>query len=334
MPKHNIVSIIEKVQKDHPLHVAWKQGGVYFSDFLNSFTLLLPYISGEQAEYFLIEKLQLKPEKVEFPKYYQGAVEASVIFEFLRRGPESFVYEPTVAANSKKNVEFCSKLGAITYYVEAKCSDFTEWEAAELNSNIKLSTAGRIPGHAESLQNLQNLLTDPEKIENPAGVEVLKNKDNSLKTFFQEAHLKFPDPKESSLNLLFVGLGKPPEIQKWANYLYESKGLYTDAPFASPETYNKLDVLIFTNLYYRHKYFDTIQGSAWDLSNTLCLIMSSRYRRVDNRDAILEFAKLLQDYSDELRDYRALGDVPPEVERVVRIPHFINKLKERGIEHF
>ena len=75
-----------------------------------------------------------------------------------------------------------------------------------------------------------------------------KRLDNTLKTFLQEAHAKFPTVElTDQLNVLVVCCDDEKDMGRWHDYLYQAQGLFTNDSFADPKTYDRVDVVVLTN---------------------------------------------------------------------------------------
>ena len=160
---------------------------------------------------------------------------------------------------------------------------------------------------------------------------ILKNMDNNLKDFLKSAHQKFnPDSDENIINILLVCCDDPADMQSWVGYLYASQGLFTKDSFHSKDEYSNVDMVLFTNLYFKHKDFQKKKiENSWNLGQTLNLSFVSPYRKKDKKTGILNFRNEMINYNDQIAQFEVPGDAPDHVKEIVRIPYFVREFLEK-----
>jgi len=171
----------------------------------------------------------------------------------------------------------------------------------------------------------------------PKEVVKQKNMDNNLKDFIVSAHRKFPqNSSDREMNALVVCCGNPQDIQSWFCNLYAHEGLFTSTSFHNQSDYNRVDLVVLSNLYHRHhKFYEKTNISGhWLLEGAFNLICSNPFRTLNKEDAIKHFIELLPNYSNDLMRYDVPGDAPQNVKDVLKIPYFVKKLEEKGIQLF
>ena len=176
--------------------------------------------------------------------------------------------------------------------------------------------------------------------EDPAPKDVIKSKnmDNNMKAFLLSAHEKFnPSPLECEVNILAVCCGNPQDMQSWFGYLQANEGLFTQNSFYDPNKYNRVDLVILTNLYHRHHEFYEKESlhDHWLFEDAFNLIFRNPVRLLNKEQAIKSFIQVFPNYSNDLVSYDVPGDAPQYVKDTLRIPYFVQEeLEEKGIQLF
>lgn len=148
--------------------------------------------------------------------------------------------------NPPKDVDAYYEIGSTRVSLEVKCAV----EQSPPESALIYKTAGRVPGHVKSFDNLKEVVgeRDPDK-----KVFQGKNKDNTMKDFLLSAHSKFSSkPGFEDLNILFVACGDYFNVQEWWFYLFLNNGLFTKNSFYPPSEFGRVDLVILSNLKYCH----------------------------------------------------------------------------------
>ncbi|MFJ4394562.1 hypothetical protein ACIPZG_05595 [Pseudomonas sp. NPDC089395] len=300
----------------------------YQSDLQQLLEKLTPFLSTKELRNLRDSKLRPNPQSFSEKHYLQTACELTICGHFAAAYPATFKYEPKL--NPPKDVDCSFSVDGVTYNIEVKCADYTKTEEIDSQDAFKLNFLGRHP----------DFLTLPEELtqffnpESSKPLVVQPNLDNKLKDFLESAHQKFsPSPSESELNILAVCCDTPQDMQKWLHYLIGHNGLFSDAPFANPEGYSRVDAVYFTNLYHRHKNYTAKRKLSrhWSLEDSFGFIISNRYRLLDKKDLIENVLSLIPNYSRELEAYEMDGtfeteeDLPPIVKQGLFIQSFVAK---------
>ncbi|WP_237275780.1 hypothetical protein [Tenacibaculum ovolyticum] len=313
---------------DHYLVRSKKNSDHYFEDFIKTATIIKGVTSEKEFEFWCSEKMLLKQQVFAEKTFIQYAVETSVSRYFGEKFPTDFKVETKINPNNEKDVDCQFQDNGFTFNVEVKCSDFISKEKIENKDGYKYGTVGRLPDRGkDAIETISSALDEGLTIKGESIKPHLasKNMDNNLKDFLESAHDKFdPTPKENEINILLVGCDDDRDIQNWFNYLWAEQGLFTDQSFADRDKYKNVDLVVFTNLYFKqNKYFDKTVNDCWTLDKSFNLIFGNPYRHLQKEDGIKHFMKLLPNYTEELGKYIVPGDVPEYVKNTCRISWFV-----------
>lgn len=307
----------------------------YFKDFILLIESLSQSMSDKELDDCLRNKLQLGKASFGKEAYFEAATELSVVSKIHSIPHDSFTYEKPVKSGTKKNPECTITNGVYTVNCEAKCPRIPKIEEPD-NSDQKvlvMQSAGRVPAFFDQFAELKEQLESND----PNLKMVLgKNKDNTMKDFLQSAHEKFADFRdENELNVLFVSLDDVHNIQDWWNYLHQHQGLLTRQPFEIASSYSRVDVVIFTNLLFRHKNPDRINGSAWSLDESFNLFLSNGHRQAEKKNAHYFLIPHIQNFTEEMKKYNVPGDVDKDILEALKISWFVKeKLEKENNSYF
>lgn len=285
MNVNDIKTLIKSSNEGHPLKKSLNTKTHYYKKFeviIDDILKSIGIFSESDMKNLLIEKLQLGKENFKLETYYQGATELSIIYKIFKISTKQkgkFEYEKCVN-ETKKKIECFLCLNPYKVNIEAKCPvlKYPEYSHRKCITYIE---AGRLPEYKGMFDKVKSIEESNTEVE----VKKIQNKDNTLKDFLQNAHSKFSDFRnENELNVLFVSLGNKFNIMQWWNYLYGNEGLLTASSFVEQQTFSRVDVIIYTNLLYRHRNNETINGNAWDLDDSFNLFMSNQFRQTCNRN--------------------------------------------------
>lgn len=326
---------------NHYFSIAQKNSHHYFDEFIETASILSGVLSDKEFDFWCTEKMLLKDQKFNDKTFIQYAVETSVARYFGEKFPTDFKIETQINPNNKKDVDCQFQDNGFKFNVEVKCSDFISKEKIQNKEGIKYETIGRLPDRGEkAIDIISAALDENSKTKGEKKMPHLKSKnmDNNLKDFLELAHNKFdPTPKENEVNILLVGCDDERDIQNWFNYLWAEKGLFTEHSFAEKNNYKNVDLVVFTNLYFKHnRYFDKKVNNSWSLDKSFNLILGNPYRHLKKEEGIKHFMNILPNYTVELGEYVVPGDVPDAVKNSVRIPYFVKEHleKEKGLFFF
>lgn len=320
-----------KLPENHYLRIAKESGNNYFNEFIDSISKIKEYLSPKDFRILWDDKMQLNKMKFNEIPFIQSACELSVATYFCEK--DDFNVEVKVNPENKKDIDVQFKSNGFTYNIEVKCASFKKKEEVQKSDSFKYQSQGRLSNMNNSMIMISNTIDEglTNKGESLKAHEVLKNMDNNLMDFLKSAHQKFnPDSKENEINILLVGCDNPEDMQSWVGYLTASKGLFTRDSFENPKNYNNVDIVVFTNLYFKHKAFNgKLIENSWNLDQSLNLSLVSPYRKKDKRDGILNFHNELINYNEQIDEFVVPGDAPDHVKEVVRIPYFVRYFLEQ-----
>jgi hypothetical protein len=195
--------------------------------------------------------------------YLQSASELSVANYIKAKQVPDFKINKRVNPNNKKDVDVYYRIGSTNVSLEVKCP--FEEEQAPLPV-ITALPAGRLRGYDQTLEKFTNVLGAGSSSKILKG----KNRDNRMKDALVSAHGKFrSDPELDDLNILFFSCGNYYRMSEWHGYLFGSAGLFTRESFHPPETYLNVDLVILSNLKYRHQFAPNFP--AWSLDDVLLI---------------------------------------------------------------
>ncbi len=324
-------------RKEHYLLIAQKTKNKYYNEFLETAEMLSGIMEEKQFIDWCKEKMLLRDKNFDEKEFIQFAVESIVTSFFIKNYKDVVKIEAKVRPNSKKDVDVRISIESYDYNIEVKCARYDEKEIIESKKGIKLDCAGRIPNRKESHTELKGLIMTGQanKGLSPIAVHESKNMDNNLKQFLIDAHKKFnPKASNNEVNILFVGCGDSTDMQNWVSYLNSWEGLFTENSFENVENYSNVDLVILSNLYYKHnKFYEKNMHNSWSLAkeNTFSLIFCNPKRKLDKKEAIEKFIGIFPNYSRDLFNYRVPSekDVPSYVSDSVKITTFICELEEK-----
>lgn len=312
---------------DHYLLVARQKKNHYFDEFIQATTILKTVMTAKEFDFWCVEKMLLKQQPFLEKTFIQYAVETSTVRFFAEKHNENFKIEAKINPNNDKDVDVQFTNKTYKYNVEVKCSDFVSKEKIEAKDAFKYGTVGRIPDRQETKEAISTAIDDGlTKKGEPTKPHVeTKNMDNNLKDFLELAHEKFnPTPNEDEVNILLVGCDDAIDIQNWHYYLFADQGLFTKDSFADKTKYNNVDLVVFTNLYFKHnKFYEKRVKNSWTLEHGFNIVFSNPFRKISKEKAIKNFLDFFPHYTWDLFSYTVPGDTPAYVKDSVRISWFV-----------
>lgn len=310
---------------NHYLKIASISQHEYLSELIDVLTLFQEKLETKDFKTIWNEKLQLSTLNFREKEFIQAACEISVANYFSSK--ENFKIEARVNPNNKKDVDcqFTSK--SFTYNIEVKCASFDAKEAIEKSDSFTFQTFGRFDNKDDIISKLskvldQGLINQGKPIKEHAES---KNMDNNLKDFLLSANQKFnPDCPENEINILLVGCNDPADIQSWIGYLFATAGLFTRDSYTDVSKYQNVDLVVFTNLYYKHKnFFEKQSDNFWSLTHSLNLYFENPFRIQEKRNGVDNFYTELKNYNLEFNQFQVPGQAPIGVKDAVKTPHFV-----------
>ncbi|UST92734.1 hypothetical protein [Pseudomonas siliginis] len=312
------------------LHSKFVSTKEYASGLVETINDLAPHLSVAERKDLCFNKLGLKSDNVSEKTYIQSAVEATVCAHFARFFPERFVYEEKV--NPPKDVDCSFRVGEFKYNIEVKCADFSKKHAVDDSDGFKIGSLGRLDDYDDLVGNLEDLFSSDGHV-----LSRQRHMDNNLKDFLISAHEKFASATpDYELNILVVGCDDAMDMQKWYSYLYGAKGLFTVESYSDTSAYDRVDLVLLTNLYHRHKdpaTKDKLDGH-WRLSEAFCILCENPKSLKPNA-TFLEFSKTVRHHNNELHAHTVEGDAPDFILKGLAIPSYVaTQLQAKGVYYF
>lgn len=318
---------------EHYLIKARQIGGHYFEEFLQTAAILKDVLTAKEFEHWCVEKMLIKQQAFQEKTYIQYAVETATARYFAEKHYNDFKVETKVNPFNDKDVDIQFTDQIYKYNIEVKCSDFVSKETIDSKDAYKYGTIGRIPDRQTTKQVISSAIDEGLALKGAPTKSHIesKNMDNNMREFLELAHEKFnPTPNENEVNILLVGCDDERDIQNWYYYLFASEGLFTSESFSSKNKYNNVDLVVFTNLYFKHnKFFNKKTENSWTLQPGFNLVFSNPFRKLLKEKAILNFLNFFPHYTWDLSNYSVPGDVPLYVKDSQRISWFVKDFLEK-----
>lgn len=309
----------------HYLKIAKSSENIYFDEFIESVSKVNQYISNKDFKDLWDNKLQLKKAKFDEKAFIQGACELAVANYFCKKN--GFRVEAKVNPENQKDVDVQFQSNNFTYNIEVKCAAFTYNEKIQNTDSFKYLTYGRLDNKLDIMSILSNAIDEGLKKQGKPLKEhaELKGMDNNLKSFLTNAHEKFNDSStESEVNILLICCGDREDMQRWIGYLKGPEGLFTNDSFCDPAEYNNVDLVILTNLYYKHKdFFNKNIENSWNLNKTLNLSIINPYCRLRKPKGIENFDSEMINYNSEINQFKVPGLAPEGLKDARKVVHFV-----------
>lgn len=302
----------------------------YLAGLLEAVNDLAVHLSIEERRALCFEKLRLEDADVDEQAYIQAAVELTVCAHYSKFFPQDFIYEEKV--NPPKDVDCTLRVGEYKYNVEVKCANFTKKQCIDDGGGFKIGSLGRLDDFDELVSGLEVLFA-----EGGHTLSRQRHMDNNLKDFLISAHEKFsPCSAEKELNVLMVACDDAMDMQKWHSYMYGVRGLFTVDSYVNPEEFSRVDLVVITNLYHRHKSPESKNKlvSHWRLSEAFCILCENP-ASLKPEETFLEFSKTVRHYNNELQAHTMEGDAPDFILKGLVIPDYVvNVLQKEGAYYF
>ena len=216
-----------------------------------------------------------------------------------------------------------------------KCPDYSKKNDLDNKDCFTFGGLGRLSNFGEVLNKLEEIFNTPEQ----QGEEVERpllpqhHMDNKLKDYLLSAHSKFnPKVRENELNVLLICCSDQMDMQKWFHYMAGVSGLFQYGSFHNQEEYNRVDVVVLTNLYHRHyEYWKKPKiSNHWDLESSFNLIFSNPFRKGGEKVDIHKLMESIPNYSNEFFSYRVENGIDE-----LRLVHFVlEELYAKGLNYF
>ena len=244
---------------------------------------------------------------------------------FASEFKETFFYEPKLNVSSNQNVECQIGISGINFNIEVKAASYDEKERIDSKNAFKIKSTGRYQNYHEISNFFKSILIkkDEETGEENRACDD-RRMDNNLKDFLVLAQSKFPHFNNRSMcNILIVGCDDSDDVQDWYNYLMEHGGFFTKESYVPSENYNKTDILVLTNLYYKHNpKHDKRDELSWKFEEYFILCLPNPNAEIQKCEGIRTFTNAIPNYTKQYNRYEKYNgkNVP-----IMKLKHFIHK---------
>jgi hypothetical protein len=254
-------------------------------------------------------------------RYLQSASELTVAHHIKKRRVGDFQIEKRVSAENRKDVDVFFRAKSTNVAIEVKCP--FEEEPAPYPGTITLNRAGRTAGTDETYEQIRQTLQSTIPGTN---FDRGRNRDHRMKDCLISAHQKFSS--ESGLNILFLSCGHFHRIGEWYGCLFGRHELFTAESFQAPKTYSKVDVVILSNVKYRHQH--ARDYPAWTLDDVLLLPVVNPYsRRRLLTHAVNEGLGVFDHYLKDIARPQIISamyhPVDPAVDAITQVNYFVQE---------
>lgn len=334
----NFEEIMKNTSDLNPLKISFLDETDYFKDFVLLLCDISKRMTEEDTKDLLFNKLQLNRNSFNENQYYQSATELCVIYHVYTLNKANFNYEKVVRDDvdqkKGKQPECTTKTDeGFVFNVEAKSPERSQKQ--ETDSGVEFIYVANV-GRADTKDIADNqfnmLKSDLESCNENLKVLPKKSNDNKLKDYLYSAGEKFPTKtSENEVNILFVSLDTVHEIQDYVNFLFFNKGLFTKTPFADIGKYTNVDMVIFTNSYYRQKNHDNINGCAWCLNEGFNFLTFNPHTDIKRKEKALSyFASNISNFNKQIEIYKvpASPETPQDLLDSLRIASFVKQQLE------
>lgn len=334
----NFEEIMKNTSDLNPLKISFLNETDYFKDFVLLLCDISKRMTEEDTKDLLFNKLQLNRNSFNENQYYQSATELCVIYHVYTLNKANFNYEKVVRDDvdqkKGKQPECTTKTDeGFVFNVEAKSPERSQKQ--ETDSGVEFIYVANV-GRADTKDIADNqfnmLKSDLESCNENLKVLPKKSNDNKLKDYLYSAGEKFPTKtSENEVNILFVSLDTVHEIQDYVNFLFFNKGLFTKTPFADIGKYTNVDMVIFTNSYYRQKNHDNINGCAWWLNEGFNFLTFNPHTDIKRKEKALSyFASNISNFNKQIEIYKvpASPETPQDLLDSLRIASFVKQQLE------
>lgn len=241
--------IVDKYSNDHILRIIYKNPNLkYTKSFISGLEEALnnlKSINKTAYQDFIHNKLKAKKNNsFDIHTLVSSLCELAIMNIFIVQSnkKETFMYEPKLRSDNKKNVEFSIIIGDIKYNVEVKSPNFENFNK---KLNEQLNKNGIVTRSEARLFSLQQLEENA----------ILPASDSKVKDFLIDANLKFPidTNKDKELNVLFICWNENYD-EACTALKHPHSGLLTKNSWNKDEngqviTYPNIDLIFISDLY-------------------------------------------------------------------------------------
>lgn len=274
MKEYNIANEIESKLlnfHEHPLNnscLDYKQELIESLEEMNT----RGFLNTTKKSKALMNRLQLSNNNIN--QYYQGISE--IMFEFFSmKNNLEFVTEKKLRNDRNTDIDIQVIKNGYTFNFEIKTPEIRETAEGKLQVNTSFRSSSKSDLEQVKLF-LETELIKPLLAQQSdyTDYEYSKINDNKILDYLKSAQEKVICSDSKTLNVLVLSLCTN-EMQDYWDYLYNSfSGLFTDVTYDCHSNYDKVDVVLITNIVSGHQ--NGVTG-AWDLKNYFNLFLPNPY---------------------------------------------------------
>lgn len=296
--KAEIMKKIKNLDELHYLKIGFENKD-YIKQLIIKLKSLKKCLTENEFKELINKKLQLDLDKFDEAQFIQIASELTILAFFAENYSKYFKYEEKV--NPPKDIDCSFMIDNLKFNIEVKCIDNSKFEQEiEEGTKNKVYAYGLHP--QEDFKDMQDKFNG------------ITSKHNTLKDFLISAQEKFSDTfNKKELNILVICIGDIEVFDIWEGYLYGNYGVLTDNPFLEHKKFDKVDCIIFTNLYHRHKNYMKL-NKVWSFSKSFNILHLNKYSKIYSKDSDMPaiFIDSFPNLSREIIEYKVPAPYPQE----------------------
>ncbi|QFG00796.1 hypothetical protein PB01_19450 [Psychrobacillus glaciei] len=267
MEFENLLNKVDKALFNLPQH-SLKLNKQYKEEFLNVLRNLYQkeIVNNYSKLNSFFEKIQLN-KKFDKDVYFQGVSE--IVF-WNHVSDKGYKYNLEKKLNQQNNFDIdlqVIKENRI-FNFEIKCPKITEYNVRHLNVNTSYRFTNKKDMHDLLCDLNQDIFS--KMVQSPLyeyeNINYKKLEDNKLVDYLKSGQQKFVASNENSINILVISIDFSRFFDYWG-YLYnEFSGLFTNNTFFDSNSYNKVDVVLLTNILDGHINLNS-EIESWNLNS-------------------------------------------------------------------
>ena len=295
---------------------------------------IFPFLNERKKTDLLHNKLMLEKADATESKYIQSACELTICSWFAAVAVQAggkYEYEPVIAR--PKDVDCAIFYDGHKFNIEVKCADYQKQKDIVADSELVVHGLGRLDDYGEFVSRLQGLFgkaTD-QPVLRPA-----HHMDCKLKDYLISAQGKFGTKVlPGELNILFVCVDDQMDMTKWISYLNGPRGLFASDSFEPHQSYDNVDLVVFSNLYHRHSNVEAKDkiSEHWNLGRAFNFaVINPRSTKSD--ELFSRFSALLPLENQYLYEFLQKSAIPDGLGNALGLSYFVVEQKEEGVHKF
>ncbi len=339
LDSHQIHEIIRGLS---PEHILRKSPQGYVDDFVKAaLDVYIPDLLQKnlQHKFFIPDETNYSDEA-----YYRCASELSVSYYLKQKAKAGLLtnfelekrlnFNPNDNPPNLKDVDNFFHAGPTKVSLEVKCPQ--EDKQAPFPGTITLKSAGRLP-EPKQIDHLRDELESHPTGASGTKFAKGKNPDLRMKDCLESANGKFNFKSGvDDLNVLFLSCGRYDKMNEWYNCLNGTQGLFTGHSFAPEARCPKVDLVIISNLRYRHEYARAYP--AWTLDDILLLPVVNPHRRSNcTTEATKEGLSVFNHYLKAFASFEPSGliwsehsETKADIQKTLKVNYFVMEYLKPG----